>query len=171
MRYKISVLLVMSLCAVGLTAAQRHDSPHSPHVNVEWSAVSTPAAIGVIQCDAGGRCIATYTTESTYTGGVEATSITTGTLMLDSATGAASGSSYNLITGTIEGCGTGSFIVRLPSFDSHPPEPIVARGEVVAGSGTGELVGLSGRYQATFTTLADGSGTAVGEMKVRCSRS
>ncbi len=172
MKRRIAVLMGAGLGAVGLTAAQVHtDSPQSRRVKVEWSAESTAPSIGAIQCDAAGRCIATYTLESTYVGDLEAVSSTTGTLMVDQQSGVSEGSSYNLITGTIAGCGTGSFIVRLPSFESHPPDPVVADGDIVAGSGTGDLVGLSGRYSATFTTLADGSGVSTGNLKVRCSHS
>lgn len=161
------------LLIAGLVGGQVDaDGAPSRAVKAEFTAESTPTSIGAIECSVAGHCIATYTIASTaYHGDVEATSITTGTLGIDQATGAFEGSSYQLITGSVAGCGSGSFIVRLPSFIGRPPEPVTGRGEIVPGSGTGRLTGITGRFAATFETQLDGTGWVVGRLDARCSSS
>ena len=69
--------------------------------------------------------------------------------MTDSGTFYLDGSGFDfvilgLFVGTVQGCGTGSFAVAFPLTKGSFTDVFSGHSEIVAGSGTGDLVGLSG---------------------------
>lgn len=144
-----------------------HDRTH--RVRADFEAVSGAPTPSAPACDPEGNCVVPYSIgEATYSGGVRGTSVTAGILVLDATTGYSTGTSYQLFTGEIVGCGTGTVVIALPEFESVPGEPIIAKGSIVDGSGTGGLDRVSGTITNVFTSDASGAGSAVGRVDLRC---
>jgi Protein of unknown function (DUF3224) len=146
---------------------QAHDRTH--RVRATFEATSGAPVPSAPTCDPDGNCVIPYTiAEATYTGDMRGSSTTSGVLVVDAATGYTTGTSYQLFTGEITGCGTGTVVIALPEFESLPGEPIIATGSIVDGSGTGGLDRVSGTITNVFTSDASGAGSAVGRIDLRC---
>jgi hypothetical protein len=110
---------------------------------------------GIPACDASGKCVTTVTVGSAVTGDLQGTASSVAALMFDSVTHAYLIMQYSLFTGTVEGCGDGSLIMRLPEVRL---EQTIVKGrvDVLPDTGTNELTGLFGG--GTYTAVQDAAG-------------
>jgi hypothetical protein len=136
-------------------------------VRVQTSASSPPATIlpGSPTCTPSG-CLESYTVTAQQTGGLDGTVTNNGTLWLESDAAV----SFNvtilgLFTGTVQGCGQGTMLMYYPLTSGAFTAAFSGRVEIVSGSGTGGLAGISGAGSYEFNP-ADGSSQAT--LTARC---
>jgi hypothetical protein len=136
--------LGVSLAVSGTAAAG--GSNHTSWKSVRVTTVPTGIVVGDLGhvCDSGGQCVYSQTeTNVTQTGSLQ------GSTVQADVTGAGSDPvlttlSSGTFTGSVTGCGTGAFLYTgLGTFDTatgNTEETYI----IVAGSGTGDLAGISG---------------------------
>lgn len=169
-RSSIAVLTSTLLAAsVGLWASNADAIGRARWVHVEFEAATPAPVFDETSCDPSGRCLISYSIGTgTLTGDAQGEIVSYGTMYFDPVALRYTGSSYQLFTGHVDGCGDGTFVMALPSFKGGVLTPTTASGEVVVGSGTGELAGVKGKVTDVFTTLADGSGATTGDVMLWC---
>ena len=118
----------------------------------------------------GGDCTQPYWVAAQQTGGLDGTLVNNGTLLLDGSPGFEV-SIIGVFTGTVQGCGTGSFALSFPLTKGSATTPFSGAEVIVPGSGTGELAGISGAGTYTFDPLGGSNGTSTGSMTVLCKAS
>jgi Protein of unknown function (DUF3224) len=104
---------------------------------------------------------------NTYAGGLAGSSASRSSVALDQASGLVSITGFELFTGHVAGCGDGSF-TGLGEITRLLQSPGTGTFEVVAGSGSGDLVGLSGRGTFSVTPTGPTSATSTFTMQLRC---
>jgi len=96
------------------------------------------------------RCAGTFRTVRTYTGDFSGTAYLVGSAVVLS-DGTYQGQDVAQFTGTVKGCGRGTLVI----LESGILDPVSAaehgNWKVVAGQGTGDLAGMSGRGSARST--------------------
>ena len=126
-----------------------------------------PAVIGTPVCSPATSCVVPFSLLGSSTGDFEGSGPQTG--------GGArlpDGSLYAngtlMFTGTVRGCGTGTVVMRSTGFNRGGETSGTI--EIIEGSGTGDLAGLTGEGTVTSGEAgADGSSGSVA-MRVRCGR-
>ncbi len=118
----------------------------------------------------GGDCTQPYWVAAQQTGGLDGTLVNNGTLLLDGSPGFEV-SIIGVFTGTVQGCGTGSFALSFPLTKGSATTPFSGAEVIVPGSGTGELTGITGAGTYTFDPLGGSNGTSTGSMTVLCKAS
>jgi Protein of unknown function (DUF3224) len=141
-------------------------SDHMRTLKLTTSSVSGAPTIGAPTCDPSGHCQLGYAITSTFSGDLTGTSKTDGVTFVDPATLILKGTSMNLFSGSVKGCGTGTFVMHYPLFDGVPG-PYSVSGVILEGSGTGDLVGITGTLDSDYVPdpVAPTSQT---RLKVRC---
>ena len=120
-------------------------------------------------CDATGQCIGTYSASSTMSGDLTGTLAVEAVVHLVFGNTTVSQANLQLFSGTVEGCGTGTFVIQLPLQPISLVAPSVSTGvSIVKGSGTGDLTGISGTVVEGFTPDPAGGGTGDFTFKIRC---
>lgn len=111
------------------------------------------------------QCIAFRASSTTLNGGLQGTANGRVGAWVAVESGASVLAGVQLFTGSVEGCGTGSFawtvvgeLTDSPTFESQL--------RIIDGSGSGELTGISGRGSASLTGDGPVSGTI--SFRVRC---
>lgn len=130
--------------------------------------VGTPAVLGTPTCDPSGRCVFPYRTTSTFDGDLSGTSTVNGVLYIDFTTFTFSGTSLEVFSGRVAGCGEGTFVTHYELFRGGA-FAFSTKGVILDGSGTGDLRDIAGRSEATFPPGPSG-GTATVNLKVHCQR-
>lgn len=122
---------------------------------------------GIPACDVSGKCVTTVTVSSTVTGDLQGAASTVAALMFDSVTQKYLIMQYTLFTGTVDGCGDGSLIMRLPEVSL---EQTIAKGriDVLPDTGTNELTGVFGGGTYTATQDAGGLYTTTMSLTLHC---
>lgn len=154
-----AAVLISPLFPTALVAAR------STQNTTQFTATFTGSApvSGIPVCDPAGKCVATVTLSSAVTGDMQGTASTVAALMFDSVTQRYLIMQYSLFTGTVDGCGDGSLIMRLPEVRL---DPTIAKGrvDVLPDTGTNELTGLFGG--GTYTATQDAAGLYVTTMSL-----
>ncbi len=165
---RVAALALVTLAAGvgGVGVARAEGSSKTRNVRVEATAVSPAGTNGQPACDPGGRCLVATGITATYSGGITGTSTANGVIHVDPTTFAYQGTSMELLTVSVGGCGTGSFVVHYPLF-TGAPAPTRIRGVIVAGTGTGELAGISGTIDGTYTPGPAGSSSSI-TLRAKC---
>ena len=119
-------------------------------------------------CDPAGHCVISTSAVNQWIGGLDGATESRSVIALDQATGQASIQTFELFTGTVEGCGQGSF-----TMSAHITRLLSATGTgrltVVEGSGSGQLQGISGRGTFAVTPTGPASATSTFSLDLRCS--
>ena len=146
--------------------ASEKKPPATRKVKVSYTKVVDPTktVFGPQVCDASGRCSILVAGPGAVTGSLTGTEVST-------ISGIAAGAdvystSITSFTGTVEGCGTGAYISRATVDVIGGVSPPV-EWEIIPGTGTGDLVGITGR--GTTTGSSDFI-TYVSEGTIRCAR-
>lgn len=121
-----------------------------------------------VSCGEGTACLVSTLIPGSIAGDVSGPTVTRGASFGDLATGDYFGSSVMMVTGSVKGCGAGSFTVSLGDFQGNIALPGPADGVVVPGSGTGDLAGITGKLSVVFAPVGDGAGSYTYRMKLRC---
>lgn len=120
-------------------------------------------------CDATGQCIASYSAPNAVSGDLTGTLAVEGILHLVVGQTVAKQGNVQLFSGTVAGCGSGTFVVQLPLQPISFTAPSVSTGaKIIQGSGTGGLIGISGGGKQTFTPDPQGGGVGDLAFKIRC---
>ena len=136
-------------------------------VRIEGGIESDNPTATPFSCDAAGHCVVGLSSVNTYTGGLAGSSASRSSVAFDQASGLASITGFELITGHVAGCGDGSF-TALGAITRLLQSPGTGSVEVVAGSGSGDLVGLSGRGSFSVTPTGPTSATSTFSLVLRC---
>ena len=118
-------------------------------------------------CDPAGHCVISTSATNQWTGGLDGTTESRSAIALDEATGKASIQSFELFTGTVDGCGDGSFTLaaNITRLLSAPGQGTLL---VVPGSGSGRLEGISGVGTFAVTPTGPSSATSTFTLELRC---
>lgn len=108
---------------------------------------------GTPRCDPAGRCVMTVEGSAEVTGDLVGATANAGALMFNSATNSYLTMQYTMFTGTIDGCGAGSLLLRSPEVRGKQ-QPFIGTISVLLGTGTDGLRGVSGG--GTYTVAKDG---------------
>jgi hypothetical protein len=154
--------------AVPFAAAGASPVARTRSVHLSGTGTSEPNAPIGLTCDSTARCLVSTLIPGTIDGDVVGTTTTRGASFGNLATGDYFGSSVQMITGSVAGCGSGSFTVSLADFSGNLASPASATGIVVPDSGTGDLAGITGRAAFRFVPGDGGAGTYTYVMQVRC---
>jgi hypothetical protein len=134
-------------------------------VKVDSISTSSPATLlGTPTCDPVGHCLVSYTVTAQLTGGQQGTLVNDGTLWLENGFSTFDAEIIGLFSGHVDGCGTGTMAVSFP-FTVASSQPFSGRDEVVPGSGTGDLTGISGSGTYTFDPS---TGASEGTAQLKC---
>ncbi len=140
-------LAVVALSTIALslsTTTAGADGPAEREHRVSFD-VTVQIVGGGQECDptTPGRCIFSFQNVRTYTGGLSGTSYSAGTAALGSS-GLYHGVAIELFTGSVDGCGEGTLIIR-QSGDLDPTgERSTGAWTIVADAGSGDLAQASG---------------------------
>jgi hypothetical protein len=164
------VAAVAGIAGLGMTGGIASAAPRAEaktrSVRLSATAASGPTVPGNPTCDPSGRCALGYSITSTYSGDLTGQSVTNGVLYIDPATFVSQGTSLELFTGAVKGCGTGTFVVHYPLFSSGGGV-ITASATILSGSGTGDLAGISGTIKSEYTATANGASSQL-KLQIRC---
>ena len=159
----MAVVITVGVGSGGQAAAQNGQQRNRIGGQIESDAQTVLSTV----CDPAGHCVISTSAVNQWTGGLDGTTESRSVIALDQATGQASIQSFELFTGTVEGCGEGSFtmagnITRLLSA------PGTGKLVVVEGSGSGQLQGISGRGTFSVTPTGPASATSTFTLDLRC---
>jgi hypothetical protein len=143
---------VLSPAAVvaNTTASQAEGVDATLHLNVHhvhYQSGSPPSTVGAPACDPAGHCMFPYSVnfdpvKSVSTGDVAGTWVGSGgATVIGTALYSSALATFN---GTVTGCGTGSFLLRLDSKSFLDGSPGTTTWTIEKGSGTGDLVNITG---------------------------
>lgn len=120
-------------------------------------------------CDATGQCIGSYSSANMVSGDLVGSLAVEGIAQLVLGRTVLNQGNVQLFSGTVAGCGTGTFVVQLPLQPISLVAPSTSVGAtILEGSGTGELEGISGKVEQTFTPDPQGGGVGDFVFKIRC---
>jgi hypothetical protein len=140
-------LAVVALGTIGLalsTTTAGADGPAASQHRLSYTMSLQPVG-GGIDCDptTPSRCIFSFQNVKTYTGELTGTSYGSGTAALGS-DGLYHAVVVERFTGTVSGCGEGTFITRVADDFDLATGKATGSWTIVAGSGTGDLQHASG---------------------------
>ena len=171
MKPRLAALGAIALATVALAPPALADSGGGRRLPTlrARSVNSGPIVQHAPACDATGQCIASYSSPNTVSGDLTGTLAVEGLVHLVAGQPVANQGNVQLFSGTVAGCGSGTFVVQLPL----QPISFVARSvstgaSIVKGSGTGELAGISGDAEEAFTPDPQGGGVGDLTFKIRC---
>ncbi len=162
-----AVVLLLGGVAVGMAGADQGGRPRGGGTVV--AQVSQSGVSSEPVCTTGReQCIAFRASTTTMTGGLDGSAVGRVGAWVAVEDGQPSSSvlaGVQLFTGTVDGCGTGSFAWTVVG-ELTDASPFESQLRIVEGSGSGELSGISGRGAASLT----GDGPIVGTItfRVRC---
>jgi hypothetical protein len=118
-------------------------------------------------CGSSGACVYPLSRTTTRVTG----SFTGGTVSAGAGTpkkaGGSAGVAYQLFTGTVKGCGSGT-LVWTEVTSSDDGTNVLGAWTIRKGTGTAGLASVAGGGRFTGKTNADGSGTAAARGRIRC---
>jgi Protein of unknown function (DUF3224) len=133
----------ITLALSATTADARPDPARQPH-RLRYT-TSAQLVGGDVHCDptTADRCIPSFQNVWTYDGDIRGTSFAAGTAALGP-DGLYHGVAIELFTGSVEGCGDGTLVIR--QIGTLDPATGTSEGSwtIVAGAGTGDLAGATG---------------------------
>jgi hypothetical protein len=169
----VAAAAVLAAACAFLPGAPSAAEPNDAHPGTQalrWDYVQSAPIVSDPVCDDAGHCARPFAIASAQasTGDVAGTGVQAGggTLLPD---GTIYANSVIVFSGTLGGCGTGSVVMRSTGFNRAG----VTSGdiEIVDGTGTGELTGISGTGEVVDgRTDPGGGGQGTGSivLKVRC---
>jgi hypothetical protein len=112
-------------------------------------------------------CLESYTVSARQTGGLDGTLTNNGSLWLaNDAAVSFHVTIIGLFTGTVQGCGQGTMLMYYPLTSGTFTSAFSGLVQIVPGSGTGGLAGISGLGTYRFNP---GDGTSSGTLTALCS--
>lgn len=167
MRRSRTFIAVVGLLVVGSTALPTAGASQGM-IDVVGLVVGPDPLHGAPACDAVGRCVLTVESTAEVTGGLLGSTSSAGALMFNAATNTYLTTQYTLFTGTIEGCGSGTVMMRSPEV-SGSQRPFAGNIEVMLGTGTNDLRGINGG--GTYRVTKDGNTyRSTWTLRLRCPR-
>lgn len=149
--------------------AEAGDTGRSRHGGTVVARVSQTGVVSDPACTANAdQCIVFRAATTTLTGGLEGTAagrVGAWAAIEGGQPGESVLAGVQLFTGTVEGCGTGSFAWTVVGQLTATP-PFESELRIIDGSGTGELTGLSGRGSASLDGMEPVNGTI--SFRIRC---
>lgn len=139
---------------IGTAGAVGANEAGGPRRTVRLTAQQQNTALVTTEptCIPAGQCLAYSQSQVTYTGELSGSASNRFALWAQLEEGRPVRTSLNgilLFTGTVAGCGTGTFAFRSAGdFTSTPP--YINRLEVIDGTGTGDLEGITGRGETSL---------------------
>jgi hypothetical protein len=132
-------------------------------MKVESTATSTPAVLlGTPTYDPAGRSLVAYTVTIEVSGGLQGTVTNVGTLWMEEGFSSFHVTIIGLFSGTVEGLGEGTMALSYP-LTMGGSAPFSGQIDVIPGSGTGALAGVTGSGTHTFDSS---SGTSQSTMEL-----
>ena len=123
-------------------------------VHLVSNSAGPPLALGSPLCDPSGRCVYSFTESATVHGDREGTTYGAGGAAPDETLQHFSISKTELFVGTVKGCGTGSYVSYIT--ENATATEGSGEGDIVVGSGTGDLANISGHGSGEGTVSPDG---------------
>jgi len=167
MTRRTATAMAMAMVAVVGIGSSGHASADGRHNRIGGQIVSDAQTVVSTVCDPAGHCVISTSAVNQWTGGLEGATESRSVIALDQATGNASIQTFELFTGTVEGCGEGSFTMA-GNITRALSAPGTGTLLVVAGSGSGQLQGISGRGTFAVTPTGPSSATSTFKLDLRC---
>jgi Protein of unknown function (DUF3224) len=159
--------IALGALAVGSLVAPAEAAGKFRVVETNNTTVASPPVTGPPSCnDAGNNCVLSYTVSTQVSGNLQGTLSEDGLLYSKAGESTLQFSAMGIFTGTLKGCGSGSFALYLPLTTLDPAAPLTAHSMLVPGSGAGGLAGISQVGPWTYTFDPSGKGTSSG--RARC---
>lgn len=163
-----AVLAILASTGIASAESPGQDTPGTIRARVEGAIVSGPPSVSAPTCD-GATCVFGMESENSWAGGMAGVSHARAAVTLLQQSGVGDFVAFDLFVGTVEGCGAGSFVLR-----GHVSRPLADSGsgtlEVVEGSGSGDLTGMTGDGTLTVTPTGPTTATSEYSLSLKCRR-